>query len=221
MLRLKTMLENKSAYSVRIAKNLIIVAIFYLKHQIFSVCLLCERFFLTNRDFSFKICCMKFRKKEVKRCPRCNNKCLINQDKCDECGLIFSRLAFASNRAAKKKILHFDRDFVIYTNQYPKDVSWLKLLIYSLLFGLVGGHYYYVGKYVKGGLMTAGFVYLVFCTVFNEQMFMLLENNYFYIPIAFLAVAWIYSFTMICIRRFKVPVIVDLGLEENKNVELK
>lgn len=152
--------------------------------------------------------------KDTKKCPRCGNKCLLNQETCPECGLIFARLEFASNKVAKKKLLHFDRDFIIYTNQYPKDLSWFKLLLYSIFFGLVGGHYYYCGKYIKGGLMLASFVYLVFCTIFNAQMVDLFENQFFYLPIGIAGLAWLLSIAMILCHKFKVPVIVDMPKTE-------
>lgn len=150
------------------------------------------------------------RNSAYKKCPRCNNKCLINQSKCEECGLIFSRLQYASNKAAKKKLIRFDRDFVIYTNQYPGDISYLKLILYTLILGLVGGQYYYVGKYIKGGIMTASFIYLIFCTVFNAQIMEYLAAEYFFLPIGFAAFSWIVSLIYVCTKRFKVPVMVDL-----------
>lgn len=168
---------------------------------------------------------MKFKRKypKYKKCPRCGNKCLPAQEKCEECGLIFSRMQFASNKAAKKKIRKFDKDFIIYTNQYPSDVSWLKLMLYVFFFGLVGGHYYYVGKYVKGGLMSASFVYLVFCTVFNAQMVEYLETYYLYLPIGIMALAWIVSVIYVSTKKFKVPVIVDIpdNVTENARKEFE
>lgn len=152
---------------------------------------------------------MKFTK-TYKKCPRCGNKCALNQDKCEECGLIFSRMQYASNKAAKKKILKFDTDFVIYTNQYPSDVSWWKLMLITFLLGIVGGQYYYTGKYIKGGLMSASFVYLVFCTAFNTQISMLMETHYLYFPIGIAAIAWIVSIVYVCSKKFKVPVIVQM-----------
>ena len=55
-----------------------------------------------------------FKKKRsaYKKCPRCGNKCLLSQEKCDDCGLIFSRLQYASNKAAKRRILKFDKDCI-------------------------------------------------------------------------------------------------------------
>ena len=147
--------------------------------------------------------------KNYKVCPRCGNKCLLNQDKCEECNLIFSRMQFASNKAAKKKIKKFDKDFVIYTNQYPSDVSRIKLVLYCIFFGIMGGHYYYVGKYIKGGLMSASFIYLIFCTIFNAQI---LENfsEYAFVPIGIAAFAWIVSLVLVLTKKFKVPVIVEV-----------
>lgn len=159
---------------------------------------------------------MKFgsRPKAYKKCPRCLNKCLRQQETCEECGLIFARLQYASNKAAKKKIRHFDKDFVIYTNQYPSDVSWWKLLLLVFLTGLVGGHYYYVGKYFKGALMTTGFVYLVFCTIFNPQMVEALTTYYAYLPIGILGIAWLASLIYVACKKFKVPVIVEVPQQE-------
>ena len=156
----------------------------------------------------------KRRPKAYKKCPRCGNKCLNAQDRCDECGLLFSRLQYASNKAAKKKIRHFDKDFVIYTNQYPADVSWLKLLLLTFFTGLFGGHYYYVGKYLKGSLMSAGFVYLVFCTIFNAELVDALETTGAYFPIGILALAWIVSLVYVASKKFKVPVIVELPTDD-------
>lgn len=152
---------------------------------------------------------MKMRK-NYKVCPRCGNKCMPNQDKCEECNLIFSRLQFASNKSAKKKIRKFDTDFVIYTTQYPSDVSRIKLVLYCIFLGLFGGHYYYVGKYIKGGLMTASFVYLLFCTIFNPIM---AQYEFAFFPIGVYASAWIVSLVLVLTKKFKVPVIVEVPQE--------
>ena len=156
------------------------------------------------------------RPKTHKKCPRCGNKCLIAQERCEECDLVFSRMQYASNTEAKKKLRRFDRDFVIYTNQYPSDVSWWKLLLLTFLTGLVGGHYYYVGKYFKGGLMSAGFIYLVFCTIFNAQMVEAMEATLAYLPIGILGFSWLVSLIFVCMKKFTVPVIVKMPDDEVK-----
>lgn len=163
---------------------------------------------LTEGVFLFKIKTMRRKPKSYKVCPRCGNKCLIAQERCDECDLVFARLQYASNKEAKKKIRQFDKDFVIYTTQLPPDVSWIKLLLLTFFTGLVGGQYYYVGKYWKGGIMTAGFVYLVFMTVFNADIVNALTTSVAYMPIGVYAMAWLVSLVYVGFKKFKVPVIV-------------
>lgn len=159
---------------------------------------------------------LKKKIKQYKKCPRCNNKCLLEQSKCEECGLVFSRLEFASNKAAQRKIRKFDKDFVIYTNQYPSDVSWFKLLMLTLFTGLVGGHYYYVGRYFKGILMSIMFVYTILCTIFNAQIIAISSDavTYFYLPVGIYTFAWIVSLVYVCCKKFKVPVIVEMPASE-------
>lgn len=149
---------------------------------------------------------MKFKRNSgYKKCPRCNNKCLLSQETCEECGLEFSRLKYASNAVARRKIRKFDTDFVIHTSQLPPDVKWWKLMLVAFLTGIMGGHYYYVGKYIKGGLMTATFVYLLFLAFFNSYM----TVGYYYIPVGIAAFAWIVSLVYVSSKKFKVPVIID------------
>ncbi len=157
--------------------------------------------------------------KPFKKCPRCGNRCLAAQTKCEECDLLFSRMEFASNRAAKKQLRRFDRDYIIYTNDLPKDVNWWKLLILCLFTGLFGGHYYYVGKYVKGALMSLGFVYLVICTAFNDKIIAMTEA--LFLPIGIMALGWMVSIVFVLSRRFKVPVLVDIPTEVQEDMKHK
>ncbi len=133
--------------------------------------------------------------------------------------MVFSRLKFASNKAAKKKLIHFDYDYVIYTKDLPKDVKRWKLILLAIFTGIFGGHYYYVGKYVKAWLMTASFVYLIFCTVFNAQMVEILETYYLYCPIGVAAFAWMISLVYVLSNKFKVPITIDLTKEVEEDLK--
>ncbi len=157
---------------------------------------------------------MKFRAmlqraRELTTCPRCGNKCLKSQEVCDDCGLIFSRLKYASNKVAKRQLMRFDRDFVVYTKELPSDVKRWKLILYSGLFGLVGAHYFYVGKYGKALLMCLGFVYWIVATILNPILANYMESNYLFVPIGIYGAAWIISFIYVLFKKFKVPVLID------------
>lgn len=145
--------------------------------------------------------------KIFKRCPRCDNKCLLNATKCEECGLIFSRLEFATNTAAKNMIKKGDRSYILYTSDLPKDLSYTKLLIYSLILGLFGAHYYYTGKYIKGILMSAMMAYAIVCLIFNAYLVEYL--SFLYLPIGIGVLAWIVSCVYVICKKFKVPVFIE------------
>ncbi len=155
----------------------------------------------------------------TKRCPRCGTRCMLSQNRCPECDLIFSRLEFASNKAAKKQLRKFNRDYIVYTKDLPKDVSYFKLLILTLLFGLFGAQYYYVGKYEKGILMTVSFVYLVLCTIFNAYLVEYMETMFLYFPIGLAGMAWMVSIVYVVCRKFKVPIMVDMPTVESVEKE--
>ncbi len=160
---------------------------------------------------------MKFQRKarKYKKCPRCGNKCLINQERCEECDLLFSRLSYASNKSAKKKLIHFDSDYVIYTSDLPSDVNYWKLLAYTILLGIFGGHYYYTGKYIKGILNTLSFAYLIFCTIFNQFTS---QTELMFLPVGIYAFSYIVSLVYVLTKKFKVPVIIDtVKLEAEKS----
>lgn len=166
----------------------------------------------------------KFRDKvkrlaNTKRCPRCGTKCMLSQNRCPECDLIFSRLEFASNKAAKKQLRKFNRDFVVYTKDLPKDVSFIKLLLLTIFCGLFGAQYYYVGKYEKGILMTMSFIYLVLCTIFNAYLVAYMETMFLYFPIGISGMAWMISIVYVASRKFKVPILIDMPTAEVKEEE--
>ncbi len=108
--------------------------------------------------------------KEFKRCPRCDTKALIYQDKCNACGLIYSRLVNASNKEAKKAIRKGEKNKVICDKTLPKDLSKWKLFCMSLFLGFFGGHFYYVGKYKTGVAFTVSAVLLMIAAAFEYSV---------------------------------------------------
>ena len=146
-------------------------------------------------------------RKVFKRCPRCDNKCLQTAQKCDECGLLFSRLDYAANTAAKNLIKKGDRDYILYTSILPKDLSYTKLLLYTLFLGLFGAQYYYTGKYIKGFLMSAMMAYAIVCVVFNAYLVDVL--SVLYVPVGVGVLAWIVSCVYVISKKFKVPVSIE------------
>ena len=153
-------------------------------------------------------------------CPRCGLKSLTTSESCPECGLVFSRLEIATNKDAKKKIARHDKDFIIWTNKLPSDISRLKLLLLTIFTGVFGGHCFYVGRYWRGGLLLLNFVALVMFVVFNAQLIAFDEGKLLASLTTIsglIALVWVFDVVWVILKRFKVPIAIDLQGEENNN----
>lgn len=158
-------------------------------------------------------------REKKKVCPRCGIKMPQNVEVCPDCRFDFSKLAIATNADAKRKILRNDRDFIIYTNQLPSDVSYKKLLLMSIFLGLFGGHCFYVGKYIKGVTFVLNMILTLVCVIFNQQV-LAVDNGrliqLFSVIIGIFMIIWICDIWRIAIKKFKVPVAIDLKDDEVK-----
>ncbi len=158
---------------------------------------------------------------EYQYCPRCGLKCLKSIDVCPDCGLSFSRLKIATNREAKNKILRHDRDFIIRSSTLPSDVSFIKLLLYSIFLGIFGVHCFYVGRYLRGAITLADFVAIILLTVFNSQVAAINDGALLGVLSTvcglILLFTWVWDIFMILFKKFKVPVAIDLDIEQINN----
>ncbi len=153
----------------------------------------------------------------MKTCPRCGLKTIESTEVCEDCGLRFERLALATNKDAKRKKLRGDRSFIIKTKTLPSDVSFIRLLLYTIFLGIFGGHCYYTGRYLKGAMFTINMLLLIIFTVFNSYFISLWNGYFFEIVMPFcgaILCVWIYDIIAVATKRFKVPVAIDLKGED-------
>ena len=149
----------------------------------------------------------KFRTDTVK-CPRCGNKCIETQKKCDECGLVFARLKEATNAEAKKQFFARDRSIVM-TTTLPKDVNKIVLALLCAFLGPFGAHALYVGRYYRGFYMLIwGLLALVYVSVPYPQDWMVQVMSSFPIVlfVGITTLFWFSDFILIVFGKFKVPV---------------
>lgn len=159
------------------------------------------------------------RAKSTIECPRCGLRSLIGVESCPDCGLVFSRMEIATNKDAKKKILRHDKDFILYTSTLPSDIKFVKLLLMTIFLGLFGGHCFYVGRYWRGGLLLLNSIALICYSIFNAPLVAIDEGRL----IAALATisglimfVWIWDLVLVCMKKFKVPVAIDIDNVEEK-----
>lgn len=156
--------------------------------------------------------------KEYQYCPRCGLKCLVSNDVCPDCGLSFSRLKIATNKEAKNKILRHDRDFIIRTSTLPSDVSFIRLLLYALFLGVFGAHCFYVGRYLRGAITLGDFIAICLLTIFNADLMAINDGALVGVLSTICGLimlfTWIWDVFMIIFKKFKVPVAIDLDIEQ-------
>ncbi len=165
---------------------------------------------------------------KIKACPRCGLSYVEGAEKCNDCGLIFSRLEIATNKDAKRKILRRDRDFIIKVSKLPSDVSYLRLLLYAIFLGAFGGHCFYVGRFARGSILLGNFIFMLLLVIFNTPISQVNDGALLGVLSSlcgFVLLMWFYDILMIFLKKFKVPVAIDLTsegdgeqfLEEAKN----
>lgn len=161
---------------------------------------------------------MKKKTKDYKKCPRCKEKLDISAPLCPFCQLKFNKLELATNKAAKVAFKQKRKHHVIYVNKRPSDVPKFKFVL-SLIFGWLGIHNIYLGKYVKGWLSFASFFTFLISyitlgvmmdkgaittEVFNGINYYLLSN--IAILFAVMLIFWLDDIVLAIIGKFKFPV---------------
>lgn len=157
------------------------------------------------------------RRTKFKTCPRCGMKMLESVPTCEECGLVFERLNFATNKDAKRKIKRGDRDYIIRTRKLPSDVKYWKLLLLVIFTGLMGGHNYYVGRYLRGAIFSILFVITILCCVLNSWIMAYYPQWMELIGalvIGPFGLVWLYDVTLVIIKKFRVPIAIDLEKQD-------
>lgn len=154
-------------------------------------------------------------------CPRCGLKTFEGVETCPDCGLVFSRLEIATNKDAKRKILRGDRDYIIKTNKLSSDVSFIKLLLLCIFLGPLGVHNFYTGRYLKGSFLAMSFIGIFLLVVFNAPLINIdggkLVGTLSTIC-GLILLMWPWDLFMIVMKKYKVPVAIDLQSENKKEV---
>ncbi|MDD4110652.1 MAG: hypothetical protein PHS54_03765 [Clostridia bacterium] len=165
---------------------------------------------------------MNFKNSPFKKCPRCQTKCLVHDKKCNECGLIFERLQYTSNRTAKKNLLNGKRDEVVMIKEWPQDANKVKALWLCGLLGFTGAHNFYLGRFWRASFVLIGLLLTMTFVILSD--FGLYGTTIYYIirylaliPGACVLIFWVSDFLNILLEKYKIPVSIDENLYEIKS----
>lgn len=153
----------------------------------------------------------KYRNGETKVCPRCSEKCLIGNVKCQNCGLIFARLQHVSNKEGKKALRAGEKERVIYITQMTYDVSKIWAIVLCVFFGAFGVHNFYLGRYKRGVYISLCMLFSMFLLILNESVF---YGTWWYLTIFYLfspfgasvLFFWALDTYRLIFEKYKIPV---------------
>ncbi len=142
---------------------------------------------------------------------------MVKKQICPYCKVTDTQVLGASNKKVKEYRKNGNKDLIHYTTVIPKDLSKLKIILYTIFFGVVGINHYYVNRPVRGTfsmvsavgsiVMMALYFSIDFSTKFGEAFFALIYQIVFYC-MAFNIILWVLDvFAVIC-KGFKVPVVM-------------
>ena len=174
------------------------------------------------------------RNKNYKKCPYCKSKNPIAGRYCGACHLDFYQLDKCTNSEAKKMLRHrrFGETFegeIVNVTTLPKDVSYSKLLLYSLFLGLFGAHNFYVGRYFKAtmqcifGVLFIGLAAAV--TILLESPIIMvnflggtyaLTNVLFFFNLIvgiFPATTWLFDTFAVLFKKYEVPIALEIPVD--------
>lgn len=162
--------------------------------------------------------CEMFGKKDYIKCPRCGEKAFKHEKVCDNCKLVFSRLEYATNKAAKRAIKQGrGKTDVIKSLTLPHDVSKWKLLLICAFGGVVGAHNIYVGRYIKGFFslffitLLVGMILLVESAVLAKWF-----SNFLFLPGAYVGFFWLWDLLYIGLGKYRIPIAIEESLVVEK-----
>ena len=170
------------------------------------------------------------RQKNYKKCPYCKTKNRLSSRYCEACHLDFYQLDRCTNTEAKKMLKHrrFGETFegeIVSTSNLPSDVSYPKLLMYTIFLGLFGGHNFYVGRYFKAimqcilgvifiGLGIAVSVLLDSAAIwvnFFGGVYSLTNVLFFFALVVgiYPAVSWLFDLVAVIFKKYEVPIALE------------
>lgn len=150
------------------------------------------------------------------RCPICGAK-MKQEQFCPFCNVTSDQVLGASNKKVKQYRKNGSKDLIYFTNVLPSDVSRLKLILYTIFFGLFGVNHFYVNRpnraifsvVTSAGSMLFFILYLLidFKTKFAENLFSIVYQLIFY-GMAVNVIIWILDVFAVLFKTFKVPVVM-------------
>lgn len=146
------------------------------------------------------------------RCPICGAK-MVNKQLCPYCKVTDEQVLNSSNKMVKKVRKEGNSDLIHFTNQIPKDVSRLKLILYTIFLGVFGVNHLYINRHKRGlfsiitDVLFITFLILYMCLLSRGVFFNIAYQIIGY-SMAINVVLWIFDIFNVFVKAFKIPVVL-------------
>ena len=153
------------------------------------------------------------------KCPICGSK-LVGKQLCRYCHITDDQIKNASNKLVREYRKTGNTDMIHYTNVIPNDLERWKIIVYTILLGLIGINHYYINRPRRatfslistfGSIIIfiigiswgfSGVVKIIYNILFEVLFYMMAIN----------VILWVSNIISVIFGSFKVPVV--LGSKE-------
>ena len=156
------------------------------------------------------------------KCPICGAK-LESQIICPYCKITVDQIEKASNKMVKECRKNGNKDLIHYTNVIPSDLSRLKIILYTIFFGLIGVNHYYISRPVRatfavvstaGSFLLAMLPFMIDITSKVEKSIYNIIFEVIMVMMTINFILWVLDVIAVIFKSFKVPVV--LGSKKEK-----
>lgn len=146
------------------------------------------------------------------RCPICGAK-MVNKQLCKYCNITDEQVLNASNKKVSKYRKDGNKDLIHFTTIVPKDVSKLKLILFTIFLGVFGVNHLYVKRIYRGFFSIITDVLFILILTLN---FALAPSGWFFYilyeiigySMAINVILWICDILNVFVRAFRIPIIL-------------
>lgn len=149
------------------------------------------------------------------KCPICGSK-LVGKQLCRYCNITDDQIKNASNKLVREYRKTGNTDMIHYTNVIPNDLERWKIIVYTILLGILGINHYYVNRPVRATfslISTFGSVTIFIVGMFWDFsgavkiIYNILFEVLFYM-MAINVILWVSNIISVIFGSFKVPVVL-------------
>lgn len=147
------------------------------------------------------------------RCPQCGYN-LKKGNICPYCKITIDQMKNASHIKAKECLKNGEKDKVVMSSCLPKDINHTRLILITIIFGILGVHNFYVSRPKRGFFFLISF--FVCMTTYGIYKIWFEGNNvaFFLVEITAIVEAiamamWMSDIVKVISKNFTVPVVLE------------